>query len=74
MSCMNLPGHRTPRRLMRSIVIGVIAGLAVTYGEYRAIERAPAFSAAYLVALSSDLKRVLDANSDAATARLQAMY
>jgi len=65
---------RSSRRVLRNIVIGAIAGIAVSYGEYRAIEKAPAFAAACLVALSSDFKRVLDSNGDSAPAPLQGLY
>src|SRR5262249_37818928 len=58
------PRVRAAHKLVRNIVIGVLAGIAVSYGEYRAIERAPGFAAACLVALSSDFKRVLDTNAD----------
>jgi len=61
-------------KAVRNIVIGVVAAITVSYGEYRAIERAPGFAAACLVALSSDFKRVLDTSTQEPSSRVQVMY
>jgi hypothetical protein len=61
-------------KAVRNIVIGIVAAITVSYGETRAIERAPGFVAACLVALSSDFRRVLDTNIEELTSRVQVMY
>jgi hypothetical protein len=61
-------------KALRNIVIGLVAAITVSYGEYRAIEQAPGFVAACLVALSSDFKRVLDTSIAEPTSRVEVMY
>ncbi|HXX82447.1 MAG TPA: hypothetical protein VEN29_00545 [Casimicrobiaceae bacterium] len=50
----------------RAIVVGILAAVAMSYGEYRAIEWAPAAKGAYLIGLSSDFRQVLDSRNAAA--------
>lgn len=61
-------------KAVRNIVIGLVAAITVSYGEYRAIEQAPGFVAACLIALSSDFKRVMDTSVEEPTNRVQVMY
>ena len=65
---------RISGKAVRNIVIGLVAAITVSYGEYRAIEQAPGFVAACLVALSSDFRRVLDTSVEEPTSRVQLIY
>ena len=48
--------------------MGILAALAMSYGEYRAIDWEPAATGAYLIGLSSDFKLVLDSSNGAVPA------
>lgn len=56
------------RKGVRAIVVGILAAMAMSYGEYRAIDWAPAATGAYLIGLSSDFKQVLDSSNGAVPA------
>jgi len=50
-------------------VVGILAAVALSYGEYRAIDWEPAATGAYLIGLSSDFKLVLDSDNGAVPAQ-----
>ena len=58
-----------PRKGARAIVVGILAAVALSYGEYRAIDWEPAATGAYLIGLSSDFKLVLDSGDGAVPAQ-----
>jgi len=53
------------RRKLTGLVVGIMAGLALSYAEYRVIDAVQTFAATDLIARSLDLRRVLDADAGA---------